>query len=126
MFGRSGPSPALGVDRLSGYPAPVRVVRHLQFVEVIVAFAHDPDPAMGVGSMSRSWSTSAMNRLSGCDVAADVVLRLRGVDGRELRAGRIPAGTLRTELDLGGLPAAVYVVELTVEGRTLTQRLVVQ
>lgn len=79
------------------------------------AFAVRPNPATGT-------TTIILPR----SVSSDVVLRLRGVDGRELRAGRIPAGTLRTELDLGGLPAAVYVVELTVEGRTLTQRLVVQ
>ncbi len=79
------------------------------------AFAVRPNPATGT-------TTIILPR----SVSSDVVLRLRGVDGREVRAGRIPAGTLRTDLDLGGLPAAVYVVELTVEGRTLTQRLVVQ
>ncbi len=56
----------------------------------------------------------------------DARLRVLGVDGRLWRTERIPAGTVRAVLDLAGLPPAVYVAELSVEGRVLTERLVVQ
>jgi hypothetical protein len=71
-------------------------------------------------------ATQATDLVLGAALDQDAVVHLRSVDGRSIRTVRMPSGTVRMPLELDGLSAAIYVVELTVNGRTITGRLVVQ
>jgi extracellular elastinolytic metalloproteinase len=57
---------------------------------------------------------------------ADAELWIRAMDGRLARTVPWPMGTTVMELDIAGLAAALYVVELRMQGSVITERLVVQ
>ena len=58
--------------------------------------------------------------------ATDAQVRLIAADGRVVRQLAVPAGNLRTTIDLGGLSPALYIVELRLSGQLLKERLVLQ
>ncbi len=82
---------------------------------LVSGFSLQPNPA-----------TQATDLVLGAALDQDAVVRVLSPDGRLVRSARLPSGTLRLPLDIDGLSAAIYVVELSVNDRTITGRLVVQ
>ncbi|MBX2980594.1 MAG: T9SS-dependent M36 family metallopeptidase [Flavobacteriales bacterium] len=71
-------------------------------------------------------ATQSTDLVLGSALGHDALVRLRSADGRIVRVLLLRAGGVRVPLDIADLAPSVYLVELQVNGRTSTGRLVVQ
>ncbi|MEX1132978.1 MAG: M36 family metallopeptidase, partial [Flavobacteriales bacterium] len=115
-FSASQGSPDSRFDQDEAFDLPVQCLGvGLAETPALADFQLMPNPATGEVTLALS------------NASADAgTVRILGTDGRLVRSVPMPAGTTRATLDLGGLAPALYVVELTIGGAVLKERLVVQ